>query len=103
MFYGDGPDQLEFDSGLNIYNHHLNLYDRSNYYFITVTNGAGKRISNQASESSSNIDVSTFDDYEYHEWDNENFLDSGREFWGEPFEIKGTQTFGFNFKNVVES
>ena len=103
LFYGDGPDQWEFDNGLNIYNHHLNLYDRSNYYFITVTNGAGKRISNQASESSSNIDVSTFDDYEYHEWDNENFLDSGREFWGEPFEITGTQTFGFNFKNVVES
>lgn len=100
LFYAEGVDTYNQESDT-----HLNLYSDRSYYYIT-TSGAqnGKRIQNM-NEPSENptLTVSEFDDYQFHEKDLTNFARLGRKWFGEAFHIQNTQTFKFNFPNLVSS
>src|SRR5690606_34199985 len=75
-----------------------------NYYFITVDNGPGKRISGVSSVGNPNVIVSTFDDFRFHENDEYNFLQSGREWYGDIFNFSITnRDFNFDFPNIDAS
>ena len=100
LFYGDGPDEWVYDSSLNFYDHNANLYDRYNYYFLKVGASPGKRIIDAQEVSNHNKTINTFDEFKIHEQEKDNFINSGREFWGEAFEINTSQDFGFNFQNI---
>ncbi len=105
LFYGEGPTRWQHSASDNHYHHQVNWYSDTTYYFINADMGAGKRIQSQSSTSSSATEtVTTFDDYAYHELDAENWLKSGRHWYGEVFDdVNNSFSFQFSFPNHVVS
>lgn len=83
------------------FHHHVNNYSDTTYYFICPDKGPGKRIGTQASSSLTPTNtVTSFDDFQFHENDASNLIKSGREWYGEEFDIINSYSFGFNFPNI---
>ncbi|MDP2387284.1 MAG: type IX secretion system sortase PorU [Bacteroidota bacterium] len=104
-FYGKGPNQWEYNmlnsSDLK-YNYIKHYYSDTAYYFLTIGSSPGKRTQQKVSlDGSENYNTSTFDDFGFHELDAQNLIKSGREFYGEHFDILTQYSFGFNFPNLV--
>ena len=101
LFYGQGPNEWNFD-GINKFRHHLNNYSSYNYYFITT--GSPKIVQTVSSlpESSANQTATTFTDYQFHEIESENLIRSGKMFVNERFiPTYNNYTFNFTFPNIV--
>ncbi|MCZ8227730.1 type IX secretion system sortase PorU [Flavobacterium sp.] len=96
LFYGEGTDTWNTES--KTFN---NLYEDQSYYYITTDGGAGKRIqtANQPSGSPT-LNLSTFDDTQFHELDQINIGQLGRQWFGEKFDINNEQEFDFEFPNI---
>lgn len=96
LFYGEGVDNWNDESQTN-----LNLYDSKSYYYITVQGDDGKRISDMLQPSGgAALNLSTFDDYRFHEVDLVNIAHLGRQWFGETFDISQDQEFSFDFPNI---
>lgn len=101
LFYGVAPHTWNYDTTDNHYHHHVHDYSDTTYYFICTDKGAGARIQPQGSTGLAPTDtVNTYDDYAFHEFDNENLIKSGRNWYGEKFDILGSYSFAFNFPNI---
>ena len=99
LFYGEGVDRWNDESQTN-----LNLYDSKSYYYITTSGANGKRIVNMNQPiGNPTLDLTTFDDYQYHENDLINIAHLGRQWFGESFDINQEQEFDFNFPNIDPS
>ncbi|MFN5182179.1 MAG: type IX secretion system sortase PorU [Bacteroidota bacterium] len=84
------------------FRHRVNPYSDSSYYFLTVDLGPGKRIQQQLSSAlNPNETVTSFDDYQYYENNSVNLIKSGREWYGEYFDILTSYSFNFSFPNIV--
>lgn len=103
MFYGQGPDAISYDLQRNIIHYENNIYSEENYYFLTVGNDNGKRVVDKPSETGSFPIVNTFDDFVFHEIDKFNALNSGREWFGEQFDISTSMSLKFNVPGIVEN
>ncbi len=104
LFYGQSPDRWTYSSTDQRYHHQRNIYSDTTFYFITFSGGGNaKRIGDVASLPSSPTDrsVTTFVDYAFHEKDDKNFIKSGREWYGETFDVNLNQHFLFSFRNLV--
>jgi len=77
------------------------FYSDTSFYYLTVDLGAGKRVTTQNSASSSNVSTSTYDYYNYHEEDLVNFVKSGRNMYGEYFDVNTSYSFSFNDNNFI--
>lgn len=101
LFYGQGPDRWQYDaSTCGDFRHIKNIYSDKTYYFITASKGPGKRLNTQESlGGSATHTVNTFDDYTFHESDEYNLIKSGREWYGEKFELTNNYKFDFSFTN----
>ncbi len=104
LFYGEDPHQWTFDTDKR-YHHKKNLYSDSTYYFLN-TDGSiaspAKRITSVASLSvTPDLNITSFTDYDFHEEDLQNFIKSGREWYGEIFNVNLSQRFTFNFPNLI--
>ncbi|MFV8355236.1 type IX secretion system sortase PorU [Flavobacterium sp. XS1P32] len=96
LFYAQGVDVYNQESLTNI-----NLYDTKSYYYITVQGTDGKRIAPMTQPSAgSTLNVTDFDDHQFHEVDLTNIARLGRQWFGESFEVKEEQEFDFNFPNI---
>ncbi|MDD4215300.1 MAG: hypothetical protein PHR81_10850, partial [Bacteroidales bacterium] len=64
--------------------------------------GPGKRITGIPSLSApADFTATTFNDYAFYENDSLNLIKSGREFYGEVFDMTTSRSFSFNFPNIV--
>lgn len=99
LFYAEGSDKLLYDKDLQFIRHEKNLYDVQNYYFITVGNIAGKRITNTQAITDVASIIDSFEDVDYFEEDKNNIANSGREWFGEA--ISGGETQKFSLKNIT--
>ncbi|MBC5841591.1 type IX secretion system sortase PorU [Flavobacterium sp. F-380] len=99
LFYAEGIENWNSESNTN-----LNLYDTKSYYYITISGSKGKRIQeyNQP-QGNSTLQISTFDDYQFHEQDLINISRLGRQWFGESFDFNSDQEFTFNFPNIDSS
>jgi len=106
VFYGKGPHQWEYNKNNSSdlkYNYIKNYYSDTAYYFITIGNSPGKRIADVVSLTGQENYLSlTFDDYAFHELDLQNLIKSGREYYGEQFDVNTQYGFNFNFPNIVQ-
>jgi hypothetical protein len=100
LFYGKGPHQIELRNnaeGLNVnYNHHD--YSDTSFYFITVGNVPGMRVTTRQDLGDSYPVINSFDFLHFYESDQYNILvqwgsGSGREWYGEIFRIKTNYDF----------
>jgi hypothetical protein len=105
LFYGESPNTWNYNPAPTDkhFHHQVHLFSDTTYYFITAGVTAGKRIATQASVTGANTTVTSFDDYAYHENDLVNLVKSGREWYGESFEILSSYAIPFSFPNIDPS
>ncbi|MBI4930870.1 MAG: type IX secretion system sortase PorU [Bacteroidetes bacterium] len=104
LFYGQSQHRWKYNSTDNKFHHNLNVYSDTTYYFITADSGIGKRITTQNSLTTPPTDtVTSFDDYQFHELETNNLLKSGRQWFGETFDILTSFNFTFSFANIETS
>ncbi|MCB9185673.1 MAG: type IX secretion system sortase PorU [Flavobacteriales bacterium] len=103
LFYAKGPNSwVQDSSSCGLFRHELNAYSEKSYYFISTTAGPGRRVASIPSSSGTVTNtVTKFVDHAFHEADNHNLLKSGREWFGEEFDIQTTYSFDFGFANVT--
>ena len=100
-FYAKGPNYWQKSSSCLGYAHQLHLYSDTSYYFVTVDNGAGKRILSKSSVTDpANKTVNSFDDFQFYQNEAVNVVKSGRNWFGETFDLVTTYTFPFTFPDV---
>lgn len=96
LFYAEGLDTWNKESQT-----HSNLYDVKSYYYVTTKGDDGKRISEMGQpQGNSTLDLTNFDDHQYHELDLLNIAHLGRQWLGESFDINQEQEFEFDFPNI---
>ncbi|NRA91210.1 MAG: type IX secretion system sortase PorU, partial [Psychroserpens sp.] len=97
LVYAEGPTGFNSESNTNI-----NAYSNRANYFVTFGGGQGKRIQNAIQpQGNSDITITTFQDYQFHEIDEFNIAKLGRRWFGNRFDIEDTQSFSFSFPNLV--
>ncbi|MDI1354819.1 MAG: type IX secretion system sortase PorU [bacterium] len=104
LFFALGPTEwvkTGSSSGLK-YAAVKNLYSDSSYYFINTDLGRGKRINTMSTLSGgSNVTATSYDYYNYHEENTTNFGKSGRDFFGEYFDITTSYRFSWDDGDFV--
>jgi len=101
-FYGESPHQIFYDSLKSGYNHQVNIYSDSSYYFLTVSAGKGLRVTNKPSlAATSETVLNQYYDYWFHENETVNLLKSGREWWGEYIGTSSVFTVQANIPDMV--
>jgi len=99
IFYAKGPQTWTYSN--NRFYHKKNLYDDAAYYFITTKTGQGKRINEDTTTyNTANKTVTSFTDYKFHENDSLNLIKTGKEWYGEQFDIINRYSFNFKFPNI---
>lgn len=97
LFYGQSTDSWKHVTGSKMpFDHQIHYFSDTSFYFITADLGAGKRVSSQNSlPNSPNTTTSTQDYYGFHEQNGINVVKSGREFYGEKFDLNTSYSFSF--------
>lgn len=104
LFYAEGPDKVSFRADNNTFAYQHNLYASQNYYFLTVGSADGKRIESRTSPDPAGFPViREFNDYVFHETDTHNELRSGREWFGEKFDITTTHQLSWEISGISEN
>ncbi len=102
LFYGQSPNQWIFDPTNKVFNHQVHNYTTENCYFLTPDNGPGKRIGSRAGVSQNPThNVTSFQDYAYHQLDQVNLIGSGRTWFGEVFDATLNREFSFDFPDLL--
>ncbi len=102
LFYAHGPTVWTYDATRELFRQQRNIYSDTAWYFITADKGPGKRISPQAqSDLPVTVTAATFDDYAFIENDEENFLASGRRWFGNRMEVINSHSFTVSMSNLA--
>jgi Peptidase family C25 len=102
LFYGQGPDEVNWFPSKNIFNYKNHLYTDKNYYFLTISDREGKRIAQSENIGGTFPIITQFDDFAYYETDKYNILSSGREWYGEQFSSNSEVRIRFELSGIVE-
>jgi hypothetical protein len=104
LFFGQFQTRWSYvPASCPAYQHAVNLFSDTTYYFINADLGAGKRITTQASKPLPAKTVTTFDDYAYTEEDLSNLIQSGRVWYGDNFDNVLPHNYAYTFPNIVGS
>lgn len=106
LFYGRSPDRWVFNPLTSRYQHSKHLYSDYNFYFVTADlPGPAKRIQPAPllTPQPGDFNVTTVDHLAFHEQNLKNYIKSGRQAYGETFDVNLTQSFSFNIPNLVSS
>lgn len=95
LFYAPGPVHWFPDPANRAFYHSKSLYSDTTYYYLTVS-GSGRRITTAASLVAT-FDINTFTDRYVHELDTFNFLNSGKDWFGEEFSVGPGKTLSRTF------
>lgn len=83
---------------------YINPYTDDSFYYITVSNGNGKRILPFVQPAGTPaITYDFFHARQHYEVDERNIGQIGRQWYGERFDFEPEQTFDFDFENVISS
>lgn len=104
VFYSGGPDEWIRDSLSQSFTHRRNIYSTKSFYYLYI-GGNGKRISLAPAQVNPTITIRNFQERIFHELDTVNFLNSGKEWYGEELsELPGrsrTRIFSVPILNAV--
>lgn len=106
LFYAQGAISWSYDKNRSMFTHTNNTYSNYGYYFVSSSDGGGKRIQTRNIQLPNNVTpnvISEFNDYQVHERDVISLIRSGKEFYGEVFKEITNYSFDFNFPNIVRS
>ena len=102
LFYGKSSTIWKYDDINQEFTHKINCYTDKAYYFLCESVGNKNRVEIQdlITENPSHF-VNSFDDYQFHEVESYNLIKSGREWYGEHFDIIQSYNFDFLFPNLI--
>jgi len=92
LFHGSGPDMVKFDTLSNSFSYQNHLFTNTNYYFLNIEQTNGLRWTDIPSVSGGSISESAYKIY-VHEVEETNLLHSGRQWFGEKFDLETVQQF----------
>ncbi len=101
LFYAQGPDRTSFRHQNKTFFIEKNLYSDKNFYYVTAGTSEGKR-NNVIDAGSGGQPIKTYHDFVVHETDRVNILRSGREWFGENFDLNTQQSFDFDISGITE-
>lgn len=106
LFYGQSPHTAHLLSNGSV-NHQNNYYSDTTYYFLTYGGEDGMRMANNPNPATSGTAVATFHDYIVNDPDEQNILNSGREWFSLPYTTafgnKTEQSFTYNIPGIGDS
>lgn len=105
LFYGESPHSWKYDTVSGHFSHSTNIYSDVSHYFITNTPGIGEKKRVQMVDHSSltaNMSVNEYTYYDFLEEDAFNFNETGKEWFGDLFDITTTRTYNVNIPNYVQ-
>ena len=82
-FYAPGPHHWEYDSSARRHTYIKNHYSDKSFYYIQVAGSNSKKIISRTVLNSVVAPVQSFDEFYHYELDSINFLNSGKEWYGE--------------------
>jgi hypothetical protein len=104
LFYANGPHTIIKDSANRRFTHQFNVYSEVSHYFLTFDNGNGKRIQTIATPSTSNVAVTSYNDFYFYEKDSVNPGKFGKLWWGDEFNDQPgrylNRNYNLNFPNI---
>ena len=101
LFYGNGPDKMEFDLDSDEFIYEKNLYSDTVYYFLTIKNSFGKRIESRVDKSTGTTVVNSYQKISIYEKDLFNLISSGRQWFGEKISSGNNFTISFGSDGLV--
>ena len=103
LFYSSGVDTWNYSASDERWAHTKHFWSDSAYYFLRVdgpSNLEGSRIESEPEiQGAADEILTTHWARQFHEAENVNIANSGREFYGEEFSYLGSQVFGLYFNN----
>lgn len=101
LFYARGPHIWERES--TRFKHIYNIYDEKSYYYINInSNEPPKRVTALSSLGTASNQTAGYSDARvFHESDLENLTKSGKNWYGEKFDIQLQQTFDISTPNPI--
>ncbi len=88
LFYGESPHTLKYSPDNKLLSKEIHFYSDNTYYYVTTDLGEGKRIpSKPSSQNPPNNIVTNFHDCIHYEIEETNLLNTGRNWWGETFDL----------------
>ncbi len=106
LFYGASADKWIKDIANSRFKHQKNLYADTVYYYLTI-GGVGKRIQTKNISANANKIANSYNERYFQEQELINFLNSGKEWYGEEFSsLPGntlTRNYSLNFTGLDAS
>ena len=104
LFYAKGPHDWVLNPSLETADHRQNIYSDKAYYFLTIGNDSGKRISDAPEVTvAASKTITKFDDFVFYEKEERNLFAIGTQWFGEDFSVNDSQSFKIDFKNLDTS
>ncbi len=102
IFYGKSEHSWKYFESTDFYLKVLHDYSAGNYYFLTSDLGAGLQVTNgQEPALPANYTSTSFDVVRHHELEDVNLIRSGREWYGENFDIQTEQSFDMSLGSTL--
>ncbi|WP_020531103.1 type IX secretion system sortase PorU [Flexithrix dorotheae] len=102
LFYAEGSDKILFDTLNNQISHQKNIYADTNYYFIEIANTRAKDLEDVADLGGGALEITSFDDYVYHEEETYNIIKAGKRWFGEKFDFLNEMEFEFQLEGALK-
>lgn len=101
-FYAQGPVTWSYNSEADFFEHRIHDFATSTHYFITTSRPNPLRITTQSQPAASPSQISnTFDALVNFERNDTNLIRSGRQWFGESFDVYTTRNYNTGFNNPV--
>lgn len=102
VFYAKSPHNWSLNGSL--FEHQLHLFDTKSVYFININSARPSKTVPMQSTSVLPVThtVDSFNDYTFYEVDKTNFIKSGREWYGDHYDVVTTYTYNFPFSNITD-
>ena len=106
LFYAKGPHNWKNteSANLNEIEHQFNIFSDQAFYFITIADTSGKRISDKTPiTAQANEQITTFHDYTFFEKDEVNMFAIGQQWFGDNFSVNNIHNYAIPFNNIDTS
>lgn len=100
IFYGEGSDRYHYDDDKEVFFYENNIYSDVNYYFLRIAGTDGRRVGKSSLPTGTRPVRTQGVDFGYYETDQYNDLKSGREWFGEQFDVKNEITVRFAMPGI---
>lgn len=102
LFYGRSPHKLQLINGTQgvEIDYQNNFYSDTAYYFLNISDNPGLRIGESENLGNSFPTINSFDYLAKYEDDMLNILNSGRDWYGDKFDLKTTYDYDFEVEGL---